>query len=192
MALPTYTDLKSYLRIEHTSEDALLQQLITRAQGILVDLLHGLPLTTDAFSFIDDSQEGVQFQEPTKLFTPLRPIGGTITVTDFLGNTVDSTTYTVRPLLGIIYANRGYSFPMGPYTISCSAGLQYAKGYSTYVEPLLSSMIIDIAADLYQRRTPAAASEGAAGTTVSYAASAEVITRIMPHVRRLRGGMAVS
>jgi hypothetical protein len=58
------------------------------------------------------------------------------------------------------------------------------------LEPLLAEVIIDLAADLYQRRTPGASSETAAGTTVQWDASRETVARIMKTLRLLRLGVA--
>lgn len=189
---PTVQDLKDYLRIEHDAEDALLQDLLDRAEAILQNLLHNIPLSSDDFAFVDQSQDGVQFKPPTVLMTNMRPIGGLITVTDVDSVVISPDEYIVDASAGFIRARRGYSFPNGPYTIEFSAGLLYMRGYETRIVPLLCSMIIDIAADLYQRRTPAAQTESAAGTSVTWNASADVIVRIMPHIRALRKGVAVA
>ena len=58
------------------------------------------------------------------------------------------------------------------------------------IEPLLNEMILDLAADLYQRRTPGAASEKAGDTTISWDTSRETVARVMKSLRLLRLGVA--
>ena len=52
MALPTVTDLKSYLRIESNAENTLLTALLARAQGQL-ELWIDCPITAVSQTYID-------------------------------------------------------------------------------------------------------------------------------------------
>lgn len=185
MALPTTSDLKSYLRIESTAEDTLLAALLGRAKAMLEGWID-CPITAESQSAVD---RGETLDAPLlSLVFPRRPIGSVV-VTDAEGATVDATTYTVDPRSGILYAKPGTEFGNAPYTITCNVGLSLRADYAR-IEPLLNEMILDLAADLYQRRTPGAASEKAGDTTISWDTSRETVARVLKSLRLLRLGVA--
>lgn len=186
MALPTATDLKTYLRIESTAEDTLLAALVARARAMLEQWID-TPLTAETQTAIDraDALDGAV----TSLVFPRRPMT-TTSVVDSDGVTVVATDYWTDSRSGIIYGKDGVTFPYGPYTITASCGLSLRADYAR-LEPLLSEAILDLAADLYERRTPGAATETAAGTTVAWDASRETVARVMKTLRLLKLGVAV-
>lgn len=193
MALPTASDLKTYLRIETTAEDALLAALVARGRAMLEQWID-TPLVAETQSAIDraDSLPGTGYvgaRPVTSLIFPRRPITVT-TVADRDGVTVPASDYWVDGGAGMIYANPDIVFPNGPYTITATVGLTLRQDYAR-LEPLLAEAILDLAADLYQRRTPGAAQETAAGTTVHWDASRETIARVMKTLRLLKLGVAV-
>lgn len=185
MALPSVADLKSYLRIESTAEDTLLAALMARAKAMLEGWID-VPITAETQTAIDRADA---LDVPvTSLVFPRRPC--TITsVVDTDGVTVAAADYWVDGTSGVIYG-KDVAFPFGPYTITASVGLSLRADYAR-IEPLISEAIIDLAADLYQRRTPGAASETAAGTTISWDVSRETVARIMKTLRTLRLGVAL-
>ena len=185
MALPTVSDLKSYLRIESTAEDTLLAALMLRAKAMLEQWID-VPLTAEAQTSVDRAE--ALAVPVTSLVFPRRPFTVT-SVVDSDGVTVPSADYYVDGKSGIIYGKTGITFPFGPYTINATCGLTLRSDYAR-LEPLLAEAIIDLAADLYQRRTPGASSETAAGTTVQWDASRETVARIMKTLRLLRLGVA--
>ena len=187
MALPTVANLKDYLRIESTAEDVLLAALLLRAQA-MVENWTDTPITAYAQTAIDRAEFGSLYP-PTSLIFPRRPCTVTA-VTDADGVTVLSSTYTLDGLSGMIYGKTGVSFPDGPYTITANVGLSLRTDYAR-LEPLLSSAIIDLAADLYQRRTPGAATETAAGTSITWDASRDTVARVMYTLRMLKLGVAL-
>lgn len=185
MALPTATDLKTYLRIETTAEDTLLAALVARAKAMLEGWID-CPLTAESQTAVD---RGETLDAPLlSLVFPRRPIGS-VAIVDADGATVDATTYTVDARSGICYANPGVTFPYAPYTITCQVGLSLRADYAR-IEPLLSEMILDLAADLYQRRTPGAGSEKAGDTTIAWDTSRETVARVTKSLRLLRLGVA--
>lgn len=184
MALPTVSDLKSYLRIESPAENALLAQLLTRAKAMLETWID-VPITAEQQTAVD--RASTLGTECVSLVFPRRPIGS-VSVVDGSGATVDAARYTVDATSGIIYSN-DVAFANGPYTITADVGLSLRQDYAR-LEPVLGGMIIDLASDLYQRRTPGAASETAAGTTITWDASRETVARIMKSLRALRLGVA--
>lgn len=185
MALPTVSELKAYLRIENAAEDTLLAALLLRAKAML-EQWTDVPITAEAQTAMDRA-ESVALPV-TSLIFPRRPFTVT-SVVDSDGVTVPSADYYIDGTSGIIYAKTGIAFPFGPYTITAMCGLTLRADYAR-LEPLLSEAIIDLAADLYQRRTPGASSETAAGTTVQWDASRETVARVMKTLRLLRLGVA--
>ncbi len=185
MALPTVSDLKSYLRIESAAEDTLLAALMLRAQAMLEQWID-VPITAEAQTSVDRAE--ALAMPVTSLVFPRRPFTVT-SVVDMDSVTVPNTDYYVDGKSGIIYGKTGITFPYGPYTITATCGLTLRSDYAR-LEPLLAEVIIDLAADLYQRRTPGASSETAAGTTVQWDASRETVARIMKTLRLLRLGVA--
>lgn len=185
MALPTTADLKSYLRIESNAENALLAALLVRAQAMLEGWID-CPITAEAQTAVDRAES---LDEPVySLVFPRRPIGS-VSITDAEGTTVPAAGYTVTATSGMIYAKPGYSFNDGPYTITAQVGLSLRADYAR-IEPLLAEIILDLAADLYQRRTPGAATERAGDTTVTWDASRETVARVMKSLRLFRLGVA--
>jgi uncharacterized phiE125 gp8 family phage protein len=181
VALPTATDLKSYLRIETNAEDALLAALMARAKSMLEAWID-VPITAESQTAVD---RATTESAPIKsLLFPRRPITQ-VSVTDGNGVIVDAMKYSVDSISGMIYGKTGITFPDGPYTITAMCGLSLMPNY-TRLEPILSECIIDIAADLYERRTPGASSETAAGTSISWDVSRETIARIMKTLRTLK------
>lgn len=186
MALPTASDLKAYLRIESTAEDTLLTALIARARAMLEQWID-TPLTAESQVAVDRAHA---LDGPvTSLVFPRRPMT-TTSVTDTDGETVPAADYWTDGKSGVIYAKDGVTFPYGPYTITATCGLSLRADYAR-LEPLLSEAILDLAADLYQRRTPGAQTETAAGTTVVWDASRETVARVMKTLRVLRLGVAL-
>lgn len=187
MALPTVADLKSYLRIETTAEDTLLTALIARAKAQL-EVWVDAPITATNVTAVDRA-DVITPQVATSLIFPQRPIASSITVVDSEGTTVPAAEYTVNTASGVIYANEGYSFPYGPYTITASTGLSLRGDYAR-IEPILSQCIIDLAADLYQKRTPNASTETAAGTSISWDVSRDTAARVLKVLRAFKLAVA--
>lgn len=187
MALPTVSDLKSYLRIESNAENTLLQALLNRATAQL-EVWIDAPITATSVMAVD--RAAVLDPIPcTSLVFPQRPISSTVTLVDSEGTTVSSAEYTVNTASGVIYANTGYSFPYGPYTITATCGLSLRGDYAR-IEPMLSQCIIDLAADLYQKRTPNAQTESAAGTNISWDVSRDTAARVLKTLRAFKLAVA--
>jgi hypothetical protein len=105
--------------------------------------------------------------------------GAPVTVVDADGETVDSSRFTAVGASGRITAAAGYPFTDGaPYTVTAVVGLSLRPDYGEAVEPVMAGAIIDWAADLYQRRNPAASYEsGGGGVAVNYN---ETASKTMP------------
>jgi len=164
MTLPVTADLKSYLRLETTDEDALCASLLVRAQA-MVETYIGRPLVgVQNLVTVDDAITHELYGRVTTLQTGLWPIDpATVAIVDGDGVAVDPTTYRVVAARGQIVGLPGTSFVHGPFTITYAAGLSLDPFYATRIEPLAGAAILDVAADLYQRRNPAATQEAAGG-----------------------------
>ncbi len=165
MSLPTVSDCKSYLKIEHTAEDTLLGQLLARAL-MLSQRRVGCAFVAVAKTMIDRAQTDVFYSAgPTSLIvpsTPFDPSAG-LTITDADGTALTLDDLTIDGETGLIRYADGSAFENGPYTIAANVGLSTLPNYADEIEALVSSAIIDFVADLYQRRSPGARGESAAG-----------------------------
>lgn len=178
MSLPALADLKNYLRVTWTTEDAALMAILTAATGLVAAYLDRPIVAAEQTYVVEDPRAssmtvGVLSREPRYGLAGFRipdsPVASAPapTLTDADGNAVDPSTYRVNYLTGMIRSANGCAFNRFPYTIVATVGLSTRADYSTVVEPCLSAAILDIAADLYQRRNPAATDEqdGAGGGT---------------------------
>ncbi|MCW5591051.1 MAG: phage gp6-like head-tail connector protein [Burkholderiales bacterium] len=190
MALPTRDDLKSYLKIEIDAENALLDALLVQGKA-MVEVWIGAPITAVQRTYVDRAVAGrdgfVDGEVATALIVPVRPIGSTpenpVVVTDGAGVVVPSTDYEVDTAAGMLWGKNGKRFPNGPYSITCLVGLSLWQKYAQ-VEPVLSRAILDVAADLYQNRTPRAMSETGAGVAIPWDVSRHTSERV---IRSLKG-----
>lgn len=188
--LPTVAQLASYLRLDDdqiTSQTAELTLLLSAAVSIFEGYVT-VPIQSVERVYVDNSQSGVQFANPTVLFVPNRPISedaDKILVQDRDGQTVDATTFKVFGQKSEIRANWDSAFPFGPYTITYNTGLELLENYSR-VEPMVNQAIIDLASDLYQRRNPGAHVETAGDSHVTWDVSHEVLVRVMMPIKLLK------
>jgi uncharacterized phiE125 gp8 family phage protein len=174
MALPTLTDLKAYLRVQTTAEDTVLTAILTSATAAAENEL-GRPIAVTARTFIDECDNRRTYTGVRALVIPpeclpidlldasSQPIEPTVTDADgtVLDPDVDFRVTTLwDPLLR---ARPGITFSNPPYTVSVLCGLAADPEYATKIEPAIFQAILDIGADLYQRRNPAAGSETAGG-----------------------------
>lgn len=173
MALPTRDELKAYLRIETSVDDDLIDRLLLQAQAAVEAYIRqpivSRPVTLDL----------VVSPYASRLVVPYAPIAPTgVVVEDGDGTAVDAAGYTLHEARGWIVAVTGSTFAAGTYRVTVTVGLDLRNDYSVAVEPVMSAAIIDWAADLYQRRNPAASYEsGGGGVAVNYN---ETASKTMP------------
>jgi hypothetical protein len=182
VALPTLSDLKAYLRIESSTENALLTALLARAQAQM-ELWIDCPITAVSQTYVDrcESDNGVPV---TSIVFPRRPIAVT-SIVDVDGTTMPVAEYWVDGAQGMIYAESGYGFTNPRYTITANVGLSLSPRYAAW-EPVISQCILDLASDLYQKRTPNASSESVAGTSISWDVSRETAARVLKVLRAFK------
>lgn len=179
MALPTVADLKSYLRIESNAENTLLDALLARATAQM-EAWMDVPITAVSQTYVDRCVTDADYPVLSMVF-PRRPIAVT-SIVDVDGVTLPTTEYWVDGASGMIYAEAGYSFSNPRYTITANCGLSLSQHYTRW-EPVISQCILDLAADLYQKRTPNAGSETSAATTITWDVSRETAARVLKVLR---------
>lgn len=157
MALPAANDLKTYLRILTTAEDTLLASLMTRAQAQVEGFLQRPIIAAAVTDTICLEEAG------TTLILPRWPVEtDTVTLTDPDGDAVADTDYTVA-LNGVITAADDVTFALGEWTAAYTQGWSAHPRYDDLYEPLIGAAILDMAADLYERRNPAIAQDASGG-----------------------------
>jgi uncharacterized phiE125 gp8 family phage protein len=170
VAALTVQDCKDYLRIEHTAEDTMLIGWLASAAAA-VEQEVGRPLDPVLRTFIIERPVNA-----SKLFVPLYPIAvedssaatADLELTDGDGTVLtEDTDYRLDVRTGVITAINSDSslgcFSTYPYTIECYVGLAALPEYEDKIEPALNAAILDVLADRYQRRSPAATSEATGG-----------------------------
>jgi uncharacterized phiE125 gp8 family phage protein len=167
MALATLATVKLYLRKQTTAEDTLLAALLASAIGRVEGYIRR-PILATSRTFIDEAKcyNGLSV---ASLIVPETPVASLTSVTDRDDEEIDTADLRFGSENGLIKYIDGGVFANGPYTIVASVGLSARAGYSTRIEPVINQAILDVVADLYQRRNPAASQEGAGGgVTVAY------------------------
>jgi hypothetical protein len=173
MALPTVAQLKAYLRVESTAEDAQFTLWLTRATALVEGLL-GKPIV---------AVETTRILQPcahliTGRYRLLLPWpSADVTVTDADGETVASSTYTLTDD-GFLTFDEDATISSW-YTVTLDHGWSAQTDYAAKAELLISQAITDTVADWYQRRNPAATSETEASASVTYAAGLGLPARVI-------------
>lgn len=176
MALPTVTDVKTFLGKEDTSEDTLLTSLLARAIAAIETKL-GYPLTAASRAFVDYEERDNYGPQPVLRLSG--PFAADPAVVDVNGDTVSATTYDQDRRTGRILAKVGYSFGVRPYTITATIGLSAHPDYATRLEAAISPAVIDLVAHYYLNRNPAATSESDEGGGTKNVLEDEIPPRIM-------------
>jgi hypothetical protein len=176
MALPTVDDLRDHLRLESAVEDAQLGRYLTQARAAVEAYLRQ-PIEARPVTMLVSPPEYYGWRT-TALTLPYAPIAGPVTVEDAAGGAVSGAAYTLVAARGMLHATTGLYFGGGPYTVTATVGLSLRDDYEVAVEPVMSSAIIDWAADLYQRRNVAASYESTGGgVAVNYV---ETVNKALP------------
>src|ERR1043166_4689470 len=139
--------------------------MLTRAIALAQRRI-GCPIVAVSTTMKDRAETDVFYSSgPTSLITPKTPFDvSTRVLTDVDGTVIDNSDLEIDGQTGIIRYADGFSrFENGPYTIVADLGLDTLPDYADEIEAVVSSAIVDTVADLYQRRSPGARSESAAG-----------------------------
>ena len=160
--LASIVDVKAYLRIQTDAEDVLLSNLLTSAIGLIESWL-GRPIEVEERIFTDEAMDGFGARGVRTLHIPVTPVDDIIALENEAGELIDTTLLRFNPTTGAVRFADGSPFLDGPYTITAEVGLEARSDYSTRVVPALNQAILDVVADLYQRRNPAASREAEGG-----------------------------
>jgi len=172
LTLVSKTEAKNYLKLSsNTSDDDLIEDLISASQGMIERELGGLALVTTGFT--QYQKGGIETIELMR-----EPIIGTPTVSyysDF--STVTATSLTassIRAVQNELYHVDGY-FDEGRdgdgYTIQYDAGYFTASNYTTSTDPALNvfkTAILRTVAWLYEQREEHVTSSNEGEWSVSY------------------------
>lgn len=177
MALTTVQDVKDYLKIEHTAEDAMLATWLAQCLAA-VEAFIRRPITAELRTFVIDADP---FRISSRFFVPIYPIAAadsSVGTADLVITDVDSvdliedTDYRLDRRTGEVLAlslgSVGAYFVGYPFTLTAYVGLSADPNYATRIEPVLNAAITDLMADRYQRRNPGATSETDNGISSSF------------------------
>lgn len=187
MPLPSGSDLKSYLRIEHDAEDALLDELVDSARAHAESLINR-PITATQRTYTGLRGSHNEYGRSV-LSLPEYPVATPVTLTNTDDDTVAAGEYTLDSS-GVLTSATGFSFSRYPYGVSVLVGLELDPDYETRYVPQLRRLILGIASIDYHQRNPNATSDSSGGgVSVSYAGN-EDTEGLPPHlysvVKKLR------
>jgi hypothetical protein len=193
VALPDQTAVKARLRIENDVEDDDIDSMRASASATIEEKV-GRPITaTERTWVIESPSSNWDGCTPVyRFFLPLYPVtheetseGNTlVTITD--ADDEEVTDFRVNTRTGLIVATESTVFDNWPYTVTAMVGLDLMDDYETRIEPKLSQAFLDLCADWYQRRNPAALAEGAGGGVITQWQSLGVPERICKQLDAFR------
>lgn len=182
MALLTVSQVKDYLRIQHTAEDTPLALWLSMALA-QVEAELGRPIAAASRTWRDNGETNRAYGQVSRLIVPVTPFTlNTLAIVDGDSLALVAATDYRAPVSvweGVIEAMPGISFGNGPYALTATVGLSAAAEYSTVIEPTINAALLDLVSDRWHARNPRATSEGAGGgVTTSYAVSEGMPARV--------------
>lgn len=173
MALASVSDCKLYLRIQGSAEDTLLAGILASAIASCEAYLRR-PIEAEERTFIIDRPSTSAYRTDHQLFLPIYPVAladseiDAIGIVDGDGDTiVEDVDFRLDPRTGIILAlSDGEAFghfSTFPYVVTATVGLSADPSYADRIEPAINAAIIDLVADRWHRRSPAATNESTGG-----------------------------
>jgi hypothetical protein len=157
--LPTKDDAKAYLRLEHDDEDTVVLRLLAGAKADIENIL-GYALTAVARTHID-YDEGDTYGHVSQLALPgpFKTSSPAPVVTDRDGATVDAASYYLDDRGLRLLARPGFAFRHRPYSIVATVGLSAHPDYSSRLEAIASTAILELVAHRHLNRNPGMSSE---------------------------------
>jgi pyridoxal/pyridoxine/pyridoxamine kinase len=110
-------------------------------------------------------------------------------ITDADDLVIEDTDYSIDYRIGVISAATGISFATYPYTVVATVGLSAHPDYADFIEPVINAAILDIVADRWNRRNPAASNEsegGGVGTSYRGVGIPERVQEMLEPFRMVR------
>jgi hypothetical protein len=181
VALPDLQAVKDRLRIENDVEDDDLELMRDSAIATITEKV-GRPIEAAERTWVIEApSSNWDYVTPAyRFFLPLYPVlhegDDLVTITD--ADDEEVTDFRVNAQSGLIVATESTVFDNWPYTVTAMVGLDLMADYATRIEPKLSQAFLDLCADWYQRRNPAALAEGAGGGVITQWQSLGVPERI--------------
>lgn len=163
MATITVQNVKDYLRIQHDAEDGVIEMLLASAKAAISGWLQR-PLAIEERTFVVETKtyHGAHYSVARVVQLPMFPLEALESMFDADGDDI-SLDVAVNSRSGTIRYNDSSEFGNGPYTIKGTFGLAGYDEYETSIEPVINQAIIDVVADLWHRRNPAASAEREGG-----------------------------
>jgi hypothetical protein len=179
VALIGVTECKAYCRVQGSAENAQFAIWLAAAIGSVQSYLRR-PITAELRTF-RIPQPDVWITDTLRL--PVYPVsleveedsdsaGGVaaLVLTDADDEIIADTDYHLDERIGVLTGVTGVSFGNYPYTVVATVGLSAHPDYALVIEPVINAAILDIVADRWNRRNPAATSESeGGGVGTSYA-----------------------
>lgn len=185
MSLPTDAELKAYLKVTTSVEDELIEQINMSARA-WVRAFYRVPLDSQSRTFTGLwPRMGDQRQANTRLVVPVKPCGGSGTLTDRDGATVDDATYGINERTGYIEANANAFFSNPPYALDIHVGWEEHPEFDDDVDPILRQAVLWAASTYYRNRNVAGVFEQSGGqVSITYTTD-----EIPPLLRSLMAGL---
>lgn len=179
MSLVSVAECRAYVRAQTAAEDALITRFRESAIGTVQSFLRR-PITAELRTF--------RLPRPScytseTLILPIYPVSprtddsdgyeeiAAAVLTDADAVVIEDTDYHFDERIGVFTAVTGVSFTNHPYTVVATVGLSAHPDYATIIEPIINAAILDLVADRWARRNPAATREDeGGGVGTSYAA----------------------
>jgi hypothetical protein len=188
MSIITISDCKLYCRQTSSAEDGTFTLLLAKALAT-VQRYTGVPAAKESMASIYyDQARTIRLDRLVSTLWTSYPLDvSTVTITDRDGNVLDPSTYDTYETAstGFIHNVPGNYFDNGPYAIAAKRGLDQHPDYAAVIEPILNGILLDLVADMYQRRNPGAAAESeGAGASVQWTPDG-VPARVLADIQKI-------
>lgn len=161
MGLYEVQTLKSYLRVDHDEEDALIEEMAKMSIGKIESYLRR-PIEVREMQFVDDACAGPNTIVGSLLIN-VTPVHALVSVTHDDGETLNVADLRVHKMNGTVKNVNGLPFRAGPWNIVARVGLTTYPHYQIQIEPALRQAVMDLVADAFHRRNPDASDEREGG-----------------------------
>lgn len=193
MTLVTTLQCRQYVRGQTSAEDAQIEIMRLGALGSVQSYLRR-PITAELRTFRLPRRD---WCITDTLILPIYPVSleveadsdsagaiAAVVLTDADDVVIEDTDYHFDERIGVFTAVTGVTFANYPYTVVATVGLSAHADYETIIEPIINNAILDIVADKWNRRNPAASQEsegGGVGTSYGpYGIPKRVIEQLDP------------
>lgn len=168
MSLVTSASLASYLRVENTEENALLDGFVTGAIAVIEQYINRHITPISQSYYISELNYNRVYYAPARLYIPEYPWDtGSFGITGYTAD-VSASDYKQFPQWGYVESIPTSQFLDFPYTVTASVGLQLHPLYAARFEPIINQCIYDLASNWYYRRDPLISSNAEGAVSIAY------------------------